>query len=383
MSSSKRMIWLDALRLVAGVSMIGLHATADATGQPFIAWSPEDRIAPMLLRAVIYIARTELFIIIALFLLLLGLDRRPRSYGEVIAEQARRLLLPFAFWTLFYALFNLIKASAFGYLPTLVSGLTDPATWARWLLLGEVKYHMHFIPTLFCVLLFFPVYRSAMRQPALALLVIAALAAKHELDVFIWSTFHGDPILPWLIRAVKVFTYVGYGMVAGGMVMLWREVRPQTRMVLLPGLLWGGALLFMIKLAATWITVTSGRWPHSFVPGFWADFLMPVVLFMLCLCLSDRGWPAVISRMAPYSFGIYLCHPIFLDMAEIALVGTEFLPITQVLFKIGVAVVGTSLLVVVLRRLPALAWTVGLGPLPDSISRLFSLFPFPRKSKVS
>ena len=68
-----RLVWLDSLRLAAGVSMVGLHATSDATGQPFVDYTQAERVAPMLLRAVIYTARTELFLIISVFLLLMAL----------------------------------------------------------------------------------------------------------------------------------------------------------------------------------------------------------------------------------------------------------------------------------------------------------------------
>ncbi|WP_164871029.1 acyltransferase [Mesobaculum littorinae] len=389
MAQSERFVWLDALRLIAGVSMIGLHATADAMGRPFADAAVSERVAPMLLRAVIYVARTELFIIIALFLLLMGLDRRPRSYGRVVAEQARRLLVPFLFWTLFYALYNLLKADAFGYGDALRAQLADPAAWARWLLLGGVKYHMHFIPTLFLLVLAYPLYRLAVVHPALGLAVLGTLALKRELDLFVYSTFWGTEALPWIVRGVKGLTYVGYGMAAGAFLGLWRRsaagsapgsvrgeapdapVDPvraaRAREVWLPLLLFAGAALFLAKLAATWLTVTRGEWPHGFAVGYWADYLMPVVLFAVCLCLAGRRWPKAISRMAPYAFGIYLCHPIFLDLAEIVLFRAPELapsPIGQVGVKITLALAGTSGLVWLLGRCPPLAWTIGLGPLP-------------------
>ena len=110
-----RQTWIDALRLFAGVSMVGLHVTADAQGQPFPDADPAARLAPMVLRALLYTARTELFLMISVMLLLMALSRRPRSYGTVMAEQARRLLIPFVFWTAFYAVYNLLKAWTLGY----------------------------------------------------------------------------------------------------------------------------------------------------------------------------------------------------------------------------------------------------------------------------
>jgi surface polysaccharide O-acyltransferase-like enzyme len=364
MPPSDRLVWLDALRLMAGLSMVGLHATSDPAGLPFPAYPVEDRVAPMLLRAVLYIARTELFIIISLFLLLQSVERRPRPYGAVIGEQARRLLVPFLFWAAFFTLFNEAKAWAYGYPGGLAEIAASPLTILRYLVLGEVKYHMHFLPTLFGVVLLYPCYRLARRHPALGFGVIACLVIRREVDIELWARLPDHPALPFLLRAVKIASYAGYGLVAGAMAHVWANARDTRLADWLPVIWLAAGLLFLLKLAATWRTIADGSWPHSYGPGYWADFLMPVLLFLLCLCLSGRRWPGLLSRLAPYSFGIYLCHPIFLDLCEIALAGTRLDPVAQVALKIAVAVTGAALLVAGLARLPALAWTIGLGPLP-------------------
>lgn len=360
-----RLVWVDALRLMAGLSMVGLHATADANGQPWPDYPVEDRVLPMLLRAVIYTARTELFLIISVFLLLMALDARPKSYGQTMSVQARRLLVPFAFWTGFYALYGLIKADAFGYLDAAVRELQDPVAWLGYVTLGSVKYHMHFIPTLFGLLLFFPLFRLAQRHPFLGLMVLACLLIKRELDGFIYPTFWGEAVLPYLVRSVKILTYVGYGLVAGSCLGLWQRQTLQARARFFPLLLFFGALLFLFKLIATYKTIETGQWPFSYTAGYWADFLMPVALFGLCMSLAHKQWPPVLSRLAPFSFGIYLCHPIFLDLAEIALRDSTMSPMALIAIKMGCTVSATCLFVYILSRLRALAWTIGLGPLPS------------------
>ncbi len=373
MAAQERFIWLDALRLAAGLSMVGLHATADASGGAWAAYPVSDRILPLLLRAVLYTARTELFLIISVFLLLMTLDRRPRSYGETIREQARRLLPPFLFWTVFYAFYSLIKADAFGYLPARLDALASPAAWGGYLLLGSVKYHMHFIPTLFGLLLFYPLFRLAVRYPALGAMVLACLMVRHELDRFIYAAFHGSEALPFLARGVKILTYAGYGLAAAAALGVWRRIQAggadEGGMAgadrrWLPLVLYTGLLLFLIKLVATRKTIETGAWPFLYTPGYWADFLMPLVLFAVCMLLGHRRWPPVLSRLAPYSFGIYLCHPIFLDLAEIGLHGLQWPPVAQVWVKICTTIALTSALVALIARIPALAWTIGLGPLP-------------------
>lgn len=363
MADQGRLIWLDAMRLCAGVSMLMLHCTADPTGQPWVAWPEADRWAPMLLRAVLYIARTELFLMISIFLLLMALDRRPRSYRETMGEQCRRLLIPFAFWTVFYAFYELIKADAFGYAASHWAQLTDPMAWARYFLLGDVKFHMHFIPTLFGLVLMYPLFRIAADNPWIGVGVIAFLVLKRELDGFVWSAFWGTEALPWVVRGVKILTYAGYGLVAASFYGLWR--RHGTGLSgWAPLVAYAGLMLFLIKLVSVQKTVEAGAWPFAYTPGYWADFLMPVALFLLAMLLAAKAWPPILSRFAPYSFGLYLCHPMVLDLIEIALKDTSLSPIGQVALKITGTLAATSLLVALISRISLVAWTIGLGPLP-------------------
>lgn len=361
----ERMVWLDCLRLMAGISMLALHCTSDPTGQPWVEYPVEDRYAPLLLRTVLYMARTELFIVISCFLLLFAMERRPRSYAETLREQVQRLLIPFCFWTVFFAFYGLIKANAFGYWDAALTELKDPWEWVRYLLLGGVKYHMHFLPTVFGIVLFYPLFRLAVKYPALGLSILVFLVIKHQLDAFVFKTFYGTDALSYLVRAVKIVTYVGYGMLAGAALGIWQRSTAQARKEWFPLILFLGFFLFVFKLITTWKTAQSGAWSFTYTPGFWADFLFPVVLFGGCMALSGKQWPNWISKVAPYSFGLYLCHPIFLDLYEISMqTDTALGPMAQVSLKIGFALISTSLLIYLISKIKLLAWTIGLGPLP-------------------
>ena len=71
-----------------------------------------------------------------------------------------------------------------------------------------------------------------------------------------------------------------------------------------------------------------------------------------------------ISRLSRYAFGLYLCHPIFLDLAEMALAGREVTPMQSIVLEIAWTLPMTALFVWGLSRHAATAWTVGLGSLP-------------------
>jgi len=363
--ASERFVWIDALRLCAGLSMVILHATSDAAGQPFAQYDPSERIAPMLLRTLAYTARTELFLMISVFLLLLALDRRPRDYGQTLAEQARRLLIPFVFWTLFYAGFRLLKAAQFGYLDAAFEPLLTGSAWVGFLLLGDVKYHMHFIPTLFGILLLYPLYKYAYRRPLLGLWILVALLIKREVDGFIFATYWNTDVLPFLVRAVKILTYTGYGMAAAALLGLWQQVPCSKRQAIKPALWILASGLFAIKLIATHQTIQTGAWPFDYTPGYYADFLMPLVLMALVMCLTHDRWSPKLSQWAPYSFGIYLAHPIFLDGAEILLSDVHWAPIWIVLGKVIIVLPATVAFVHGLARIPIMAWTIGMGGLPN------------------
>ena len=353
------------MRLFAGVSMVGLHVTADAHGQPFPEATAAERVAPMLMRAVLYTARTELFLMISILLLTMALQRRPRPFSVVITQQARRLLIPFLFWTVFFALYGLLKAQALGYGADAWARLTSWQGWAGFILLGNVKYHMHFIPTLFGLLLVYPLYKAAQKAPILGLCVVVFLAMKQQLDKEIYAMFWGTEALPYVVRIVKIATYTGYGFAAVAIYGLWQRSDRATRLSWLGpvGLFAGG--LFLFKLLATAEVIETGRWDFLSPTAFWADYLMPVALLLLCACLSHWHWPDWTSRLSKYAFGVYLCHPIFLDMAEAALAGSRFSPTVLITLEFLWTLPLTFGFVWMLERSSVCAWTVGLGPLPQ------------------
>ncbi|MEM7241151.1 MAG: acyltransferase [Pseudomonadota bacterium] len=366
MTDKNRMVWLDSLRLWAGVSMVGLHASSDINGQPFPGFSEIERIGPVLFRAIVYTARTELFLIISLFLLIMSLDRRARSYDLTIKEQSRRLLVPFAFWVVFFAFYRLIKASYFGYADHIWAELSNPVEWISYFILGSVQYHMHFLPTLFGLVLLYPLYQIAVNRPWLGLVVLMCLFTKREIDLWIWAQFADFEWFGYLLRSVKILTYAGYGIVAASFYGLYRNgMDAELRKAFLLSAAFLAVLMFSIKLVYSHKVILTANWQYNYDPAFWADFLMPICLFLLFMCASPSRFPPILSKLAPYSFGIYLVHPIFLDLLEIAFWDQKLSPSLFVATKTLLGIIAASALTYGLSRSLWLGWTVGLGPLPS------------------
>jgi hypothetical protein len=365
-SEQSRMVWLDCLRLIAGVSMVGLHASSDISGQPFPDFSTAERVGPVLFRTIVYTARTELFLIISLFLLSMSLDKRSRGYWPTIKEQARRLLVPFAFWVVFFAFYRLIKASHFGYSDAIWAQLVDPMQWLSYFSLGSVQYHMHFLPTLFGLVLAYPLYRIGVQFPAIGLVVLLCLFTKREVDLWLWSNLRSIDGFEYLVRGVKLMTYAGYGIVAASFYgIVKRGLSPVALRTLFWGALYLGLLMFAVKLVYSHKVILAGNWQYNYNPAYWADFLMPIFLFGVFLGARNMNWPSIISVWAPYSFGIYLVHPIFLDLLELWLWPKALSPSLYVGLKTALGIVGAIVLVFALSRATVMAWTVGLGPIPN------------------
>ncbi len=333
-------------------------------------------------RSIMYLARTELFLIISLFLLFMSLDKRPRGYRAVIKEQSKRLLRPFLFWVVVYAFYRLVKAYSFGYEAAIFAELANPINWAGYVILGDVQYHMHFLPTLFAMILLFPICLIAIDTPWIGLVVLICLFAKREADVWLWAHKDIIPAFDYVIRLVKVVTYMGYGFVAAAAYGMFKSISRNQLLPYFYVLLFTGVLLYLLKLVYSFRVIENGDWQYNYAPGFWADFLMPCILFLLFMAAPKINNHSRLSTLAPYGFGIYLVHPIFLDMAEIAMWKTALTPMVFVTLKALWALTASSIFVWVLSKTTLFGWTVGLGSFP-SLSKIASILNLKMKLKIS
>lgn len=361
------MVWLDANRFFAALLIVLIHSTTDAGGQPFAGAPVGDRIVPVLLRTVAETSSSEMFFVFSLFLIAAKLDRENLVYGQTVASSARRLLIPFAAWTVFYAFFRLVKAGAFGYSGAILGDLADWHHWVAYFVLGSAQYHLHFLPTLFSLVLLYPAMRSAVRYPIIGLGIFVTLAAMDFADGWIWREVQDPMLRDYLLRFSKTFGYVGYGLAAFSLYGIWKrgigreDCRLVTRIAL-----FAAALAFLVTLIHTVDVIQAGQWLAFQGATFWAHLLMPLAIFMVFMGSQYLAWPAVFSRLAGFTFGIYLIHPIVIDAYDSLLhvSGYTIDPTAMVLTKYALALPLSLTLAYLVSRVRALAWLIGLGPLP-------------------
>jgi surface polysaccharide O-acyltransferase-like enzyme len=208
----------------------------------------------------------------------------------------------------------------------------------------------------------FPAYVLAVRQPILGMMVLVFLAAKLVLDQWLYGTLAGTAYLEYLVRVAKILTYGGYGIVAASFYgILKRDFDANTGRQIFGVVLLLAASLFMVKLVYAYQIIRTGTWAYNFTPGFWADYLMPPLLFLGIMSLRHNAFPPIFSRLAPFSFGIYLMHPIMMDLVEIMIAPWDLRPWQMVSVKFSLVLASTLLLVMIVSRIPLLSWTIGLA----------------------
>ncbi|WP_347918316.1 acyltransferase [Paracoccus marcusii] len=362
-----RMLWFDANRVCAAAGVVLIHSTTDFAGRPFPDAGVAERAVPVLLRSIGEFSGSEMFFLFSLFLMALRIDRHRPRYRDAIATQAHRLLVPFAVWTLFYALFRLIKAEAFGYAPQYLVQLAQIKTWVAYLLLGKAQYHMHFLPTLFAIFLFYPVMRLAMRYPMLGVLLVATLGAMDHAQGFLYAIDLAPLTRDYLVRVTKVCGYVGYGLAAFGLYSMWKDGLPRGESRLIRrGALYMVLLAYVATLPFYGGALLTGSFPVRAGWDYYGHFLMPLLVFCAFLGSQYSDWSPRWSVMARYTFGVYLVHPAVIDLFDIALIKADLAPSPALLVVTRFAVVLPVAfgLAVAIGRLPAVAWTIGLGPTP-------------------
>lgn len=362
-----RMNWLDAARLSAAFSIIGIHSTTGIWGKAFVEFNPHERIFPVLMRTVSELASTEFFILVTLFLLAFKLERRPMPYRETMRLQARRLLVPFAFWTIFYAFFVLVKANAFGYIDAKIEPLGFFSTWVHYFLLGSTQYHMHFIPTLFLMLLFHPIFKLALKNPSLGLLIIPFLAFNLSISSWVWQNITDSTTIEYLVRFTKVLGYLGYGFVAYSLLGVWqRSVDKETSKKIFYFALLVIVMLFLIKLTHAAASIKVGDYIPRAGATYYAHALLPLFVLLAFFGSQHFNWPDKISDVSKFTFGTYLMHPAVIDVIDILLKGVELAPYQLVIFKYALTLSVVLALSILISKIPLLAWTIGLGPIPFS-----------------
>ena len=372
--NSPRLVWFDANRVFAAFGVVLIHSSTDFGGQVFADAEQAQRYVPVFLRSLGEFSGSEMFFMFSLFLMAMRVDKKLPTYGSVISLQAKRLLVPFAFWVVFYAFFRLLKAEAFNYTPYIWEQLGQAQSWFGYFILGKSQYHMHFLPTLFALLLFYPIMRSATRFPILGLSVVVSIGVMNNVQGFLWGLDIDPMVREYLVRVLKIFGYVGYGIAAFSIYGLWNDGIPrgESRLIRRCGFYFA-ILAYIATLPFFYVAVETGSWGVRQGWDYYGHFLMPIFVFIIFMGGQYLTWSPRWTALAGYTFGVYLVHPLMIDLYDIAVFGTglsaSMAPWAIVLARFAIVLPASFGLAFLLSKFTPLAWTIGLGPTPWDVMR--------------
>jgi surface polysaccharide O-acyltransferase-like enzyme len=373
-ATKPRLVWFDANRVFAAFGVVLIHSSTDFGGQAFPDASQGERLIPVFLRSLGEFSGSEMFFMFSLFLMAMRVDKKMPTYAVAISQQAQRLLIPFVFWVIFYAFFRLLKADAFNYAPYIWEQLGQVQNWVGYFILGKSQYHMHFLPTLFALFLFYPLMRTATRYPIFGLTVVITIGVMNNAQGFLWGLDIEPVVRDYLVRALKIFGYVGYGMAAFAIYGLWNDGIPrgESRLIRRCGLYFA-ALAYIATLPFYNVAFETGSWGIRAGWDFYGHFLMPIFVFFIFIGGQYLQWSDRWTQLAKYTFGIYLVHPLAIDLFDIAVFKTGLYQVMDpwliVVGRFSFALPMSFAIVVGLSRLKFLAWTIGLGQNPWEMNK--------------
>lgn len=338
-----RHVWeIDLVRVLTFAAVVGVHgisATQDASN-----------VAAMGVIMLLHFTREAFFAITGFVLVWSSVGKTVRARG-FWRRRIPYVLVPYLTWSLIYYWFGMVTGSG------------HPWSWATFghdLLYGTAEYHLYFLIVTIQIYLAFPLlvrfvrFTSRFALPVLAVVLVVNLA---WFGVLQYGGFHG-----WVFsNAYELFpTYLVYILAGAYAALHWERVRAvlaASRRHLLA--LAGVAMLFALGAYAAqlgWMNPTAASAVTQ--PATFASCVSLIVL----LCLLAQRWVAAgmpgrstVSLASDISFGVYLAHPLFLQiLLDHGLwKGDQVIPspLATVVAIVG-AILGASALALAVRRTP-------------------------------
>lgn len=339
----KRTAYLDVLRMIACMMVVGVHVSAlcleklDVTSVNFKVMNGFDCFS---------ILGVPLFVMISGSLLLS--EDRSESIRHLYFKKAGKLAFLYFFWFLFYNTYNFINNGQVWNFENVKQEILLES------LLGRGIYHLWFLPMMISLYLVTPFLKNFMADRTkcmlflglyfvLAILLPTALKFEFPYKTIVASLYERFPNV--------LFTgYIGYYILGH----VLHEFLPKLSHKVLAGVAAYGIVFFAIEVYACNL--------YSEKTGELSIILndtMAVNAFVACTCIFILGKQIKIkanrflSESAGLTLGIYLLHPFVLDLFHKAGLDTLFAPAAVAVPVVVLLVtVSTAVLVFILSKIP-------------------------------
>ena len=334
MSQNGKIFWLDNLRAVATISVVFLHVVS--------ALLYEKLFSPTWFLCNFYDSMVRFCVPVFLMItgaLLLGRDY---SLEEFMKKRLLRVLLPFLFWDLIYASYNVLlhswKEKQFS--------ISDIYLFFSDFTYGS-SYHFWYIYLIIGIYLFVPVLNRWIKHcPEKEIVYFLSL----WLVSMVVAAYLPEGFIP--VSLLHFSGYTGY-LVAGYYLAQKNNENKKYINATVAAL----ALGILLTFAGTWY-ITSRQGKFS---ALYYDFLQPnVMLTALAIfwwfknsSFTTRYWSGSMATVSKYSYGIFLAHVLVLyTLHKVHIDGSLIHPVVGVPFTTVCCILISYLIVEGLRRLP-------------------------------
>jgi peptidoglycan/LPS O-acetylase OafA/YrhL len=308
---------IDALRVLSCFSVITVHAV----GAPF----PPDSIGLGETSVLLHYSREVFFFVSALVLVRtyyprLGPNGRLPDEGGFRRRRLRMIGVPYLWWTTLYLAVSIFHSRGSEPFSQTLDDL--PLRWLYLVATGNGSYHMYFLLVTLQYAVAFPLVLRLLRHTqgrhgrvlaVSALLQVATLACYQWvlLPDDGWRGILGDASLPayqlWLVG----------GAIAGLHLEQWHRWVVSHRRLVLAALPAAAAVLLWVYWAQ--VPTRGGLGASSPLQPIIVVWSVAALgaLYLLAVWIMKRGAPGLknaFSYLAQLSFGVYLAHPMVLDL---------------------------------------------------------------------
>lgn len=333
-AAPRHLDWVDGTRTVAALAVVILHVAANVVTDRSLLGSSGWWVANGLNSATRWCVPVFVMLSAAL---LLAPAKPGESWADFYRKRFVRVLVPLAFWSLFYLGYEVYGAYERGDAPPWLFLL-------RQTLIGMPYFHLWFLFMLPGLYLVTPLLRQILtvlcrKQLAALCGGLLALALANKLFT-LWQA-GGPPF-----AGVIFVPYIGY-FLAGYLI----ATGPRNTRWPWPVLI---VSVLLTVLGCAWFASRGNINAGTYFYDYFSITTIPAGLaaFALCLRLPARR---LFAHIAPVSFGIYLIHPLLLDQLwQQDFRPTMFHPVLAIPLLVALAFGGSALASWVILKVPFL-----------------------------
>jgi len=300
----EKYFWVDALRVFAIASVVAVHVSADIITE----WSSMPRSWWWAANFYDSLARGA----VPIFVMLSGALLLPQveSYRDFFGKRFQRIFIPFVAWTVFYLFWRKYFYEPHMGIQEAVKRVTN----------GEVHFHLWFLYMITGLYLITPFLR-----------IFTAHASRQDLLFFLGLCFFIASLVPFWGRLDDLFFHTGIRFhipveAAQGFIgyfllgfFLLRESKPSF--LVGAGAAWFAAFLICF-MGSSWIALHFNQFPALFYDNAAPNVVLYVVSFFIIVKETtprietqlNTGIKQCLLSFSSVSFGIYLIHPVFIDV---------------------------------------------------------------------